>query len=235
MSAIKNIELEQLLFLLNDRLAQEEKNLEPVEYVVSDVHKLVYVVNSKVACSSIKSTFLSTQIPDDHSIHNTTIQQGMLRYHLSEAQVHYYSFSFVRNPFSRLVSCYESKYHIDPVKYRFFEFEHYLFGYLANDEGFETFVRKVCSLPPRLMNRHFRPQYDVLYDADGVCRCDYIGHFESLEEDFSPIRERFGLLPLPHLNQSKEVNWRDHYSEETMNLVYQTFRKDFEAFGYSGC
>ena len=229
----RTIDQAQFFALLDQRLTQADKTLEPTEYIVSDERQLVYVVNSKVACSSIKSAFLDAPTPDDHSIHRTMIQKGLYCYHLSEEQTHYFSFSFVRNPFSRLVSSYESKYHIDPEKYGFSEYEHYLFGYLSEDAGFEDYVRKVCALPPRLMNRHFRPQYDVLYDKNGVCRCDYIGRFESIEEDFRPIRERFGLQPLPHLNQSKAVDWRDYYTHETLALVRETFRRDFEVFGYA--
>lgn len=232
MRTSNKVDYKEFFSILNDRMAQAGKTYEPLEYVVSDKRRLVYLVNSKVACSSIKSTFLDTEVPDNHSVHKVTTNSGLLRLHLSEKQSDYFSFSFVRNPFSRLVSCYESKYHTDPIKYGFFEFRNYLFGFLSEDDGFDTFVKKVCSIPPRLMDRHFRPQYDVIYDSGGNCRCDYVGHFESLEEDFSKIQKRFNLHPLPHLNKSPAANWRDYYSDETLKLVRETFQKDFETFGY---
>lgn len=227
------IDQKQFLTLLNNRLAKLNKNIQPDEYIVCDERKVVYIVNSKVACSSIKAAFIDPTTPDDHNIHYIAAQKGLYKFHLTEEQTHYFKFSFVRNPFSRLVSCYESKYHIDPVKYNREDLKKYLFGYMAEDEGFEVFVRKVCALPPRLMDHHFRTQYDLLYDSNGVCRCDYIGQFESLEEDFAPIKERFGLYPLPHLNRSQEVNWRHYYTSETMRLVIKTYKKDFDTFGYA--
>lgn len=232
-STDKRINQEQLFSILDAHLAEEGKMFDPIEYVISDERRLVYIVNSKVACSSIKSTFIDTDIADDHSIHQLLIQKEIRKYDLTEDQSTYYAFSFVRNPLSRLVSCYESKYHIDPVKYNRSDLKKYLFGYMAEDEGFDSFIRKVCALPPRLMNRHFRSQYDLLYDENGNCRCDYIGHFETIEDDFKPIQERFGLRPFPHLNRSDEVDWRSYYTEETLDLVLKTFNRDFEAFGYS--
>lgn len=234
MKTIKPNKTNQIEFfsVLNERLAREDKSFEPIEYVVLDNHKLIYLVNSKVACSSIKSTFLDEEISDDHSVHNRIIKKGLLHFNLTEEQTHYFSFTFVRNPFSRLVSCYESKYHTDPVKYGFFEFKNYLFGYLSKDDGFDTFIRKVCAIPPRLMDRHFRPQYDIIYDSNGKSRCDFIGHFETLEEEFSVIQNRFALNPLPHLNKTPTLNWRDYYSNETLKLVRETYQKDFETFGY---
>ena len=233
MNADKIVDLGQFINLLDSRLTEMGKSIDPIEYIVSDDHHLVYIVNSKVACSSIKATFLDTQIHDNYSIHQLLKEKGMHKYHLSSEESSYYSFSFVRNPFSRLVSCYESKYHTDSIKYKHNDFEEYLFGYMAEDEGFESFIRKICALPPRLMDRHFRPQYNLLYDENGICRCNYIGHFETLEEDFKQIRERFELQALPHLNRSNEVNWHDYYTTETTDLVLKTFKNDFETFGYS--
>lgn len=233
MKTNNSINQEQFFKILDEHLAQMDKTLDPMQYIVSDELKLVYYVNSKVACSSIKATFLNDPIADDYSIHKAVIREGIYHHHLTEAQSSYFSFSFVRNPFSRLVSCYESKYHTDPLKFNLREYNRFLFGYMSEDEGFDAFVRKVCALPVRLMDRHFRPQYDLFYDDNGTCHCDYIGHFETLEEDFEPIRTRFGLRPLPHLNRSKEVDWHSYYTDETLELVRETYKKDFEAFGYA--
>lgn len=202
------------------------------EYTVSSDKRLVYLVNSKAACSSIKATFLDKEACDDYSAHIDVYRQDMKRYDLTDDERDYFKFTFVRNPFSRLVSCYESKYHADRERYKYkFDYRNYLYGYLYYDEGFDEFVRKVCALPYRLMDRHFRSQYDLIFDASGET-FDYIGHFESLAEDFSVIQNKYRLRPLPHLNRVGTDDWMNYYTPETADLVYRTFRKDIEAFGY---
>jgi len=161
--------------------------------------------------------------------------QGMARRKLTADERRYFKFTFVRNPFARLVSCYESKYHTDLERYKKrFDFRDYLNGYLYKDEGFDEFVRKVCALPYRLMDRHFRSQYDLIYNAAGT-QFNYIGHFESIEEEFSTIQNKYRLRPLPHLNRVGTDDWMNYYTAETADLVYKTFRDDIEAFGYEKC
>ena len=213
-------------------LMEQNRYFDPPEFTILREKALVYLVNSKAACSSIKASMLDEEVPDDYTVHNITFIQGLSGHELTDEARDYFKFTFVRNPFSRLVSCYESKYHLDREKYKTrFSYRNYLNGYLYNDEGFDEFVRKVCALPYRLMDRHFRSQYDLIFNASET-QFDFIGHFETLDADFSPIQIKYRLRPLPHLNRVGTDDWMNYYTTETANLVYQTFRKDIEAFGY---
>lgn len=204
-----------------------------LEYVISEEKKLSYLVNSKVACSSIKASFLDEDIADDYSVHLLVSLKGMRRRGLFEHSKGFFIFTFVRNPFSRLVSCYESKYHIDPVKNPdISDFKYYLWGYLYKDEGFPAFLQKVCSIPYSVMDSHIMRQTDIVFTESGKCRCDFIGHFETLDADFNIIRNRFGLNRLPRLNASGVRNWKAYYTSETASMIYKKYQKDFESFGY---
>ncbi len=145
---------------------------------------------------------------------------------------------FVRNPFARLVSCYESKYHFDKkgnsvaVVRGFLDFDNYLGGYMKQDKGFAHFVDQVVSIPHRLANHHFRSQYLVLIDEDGKPLVDYIGHFETLEQDYEPIRKKYGFSPLKHYNKTEYGDWRDYYTTALAKKVYRKFKKDVQYFGY---
>ena len=221
--------------MLSKAFFEEGRYLDPPEFTVSKEKKLIYLVNSKVACSSIKASMLDDEVPDDYTVHRSVFMQGMTTRALAAEEQEYFKFTFVRNPFARLVSCYKSKYHTDVQRYRKrFDFRDYLNGYLYTDEGFDEFVRKVCALPYRLMDRHFRSQYDLIYNAAGT-QFNYIGHFENLKDDFSTIQKKYRLRPLPHLNRVGTDDWMNYYTVETASLVYKTFKNDIEEFGYEKC
>jgi hypothetical protein len=103
--------------------------------------------------------------------------------------------------------------------------------------------------------RHVMPQYDMLHDNNGELLVDFVGRFESLQQDFDKVCEHLGIeeSQLPHRNRSdkksrdlkrKTRNWlfangenqlrslADFYDDETREAVAEYYRKDIEAFGY---
>lgn len=203
------------------------------KYVVNKDSKLVFLGIPKGANSSIKVAMFHLDCGDDQSVHKVMSQFTYNQY-LNRDDKDLYCFSVVRNPFDRLVSCYYDKVQMlgtgkNNVLY------HYLFGYLRGVSDFASFIRKVSALPDFIMNRHFAPQYYMLYYRSGKCKADFIGKYENLEEDLRPIMEKYNFAPLPHYNSSnkgKKRDWRDSYTLETAEIVHRKFKKDFEAFGY---
>jgi hypothetical protein len=199
-------------------------------FIVTKDKELLYLTNSKVACSSIKQTLVHDILKDDYSIHSYSFEKvHKVPQHMKD----YYSFTFVRNPHERLVSCYLSKYLGDLGKgKKQLDFDYYLMGVLRDDMGFEKFVKKVTHIPDCLSDRHFRSQYHLTHDHLGRKLVQYIGHMENIEEEFSVIRDRFNLGSLPHYNRTNDYSWRDYYTLETAQLVYERYRKDIQTFGY---
>ena len=107
------------------------------------------------------------------------------------------------------------------------------------------------------------PQAEFLCDEDGRLMVDFVGRFESLDDDFRVVCSRLGLAPcrLPRLNQSRSLlrrdvsaseiaanlrdllsptrrrntfeSYVDYYDDETREFVADFYRKDIETFGYS--
>ena len=196
------------------------------EYIVLDEKKLVYLNNSKVACSSIKSTFLDRETKDDYSIHNAMEKR---KRGLNGTEKGYYKFTFVRNPYERLVSCYESRYHT-PNKSSWFDY--YLFGFMKEDKGFEVFLKNAMKMPDRIADRHFRSQHYLVYGKGNKALVDFVGRFENLDSEYANIADKYKLKELPHFNASGRKDYRNYYTKEMAEKVYRRFRKDFEAFGY---
>jgi hypothetical protein len=82
-----------------------------------------------------------------------------------------------------------------------------------------------------------RPTQSVMIcDEVGNLLVDFVGHFETLDNDFATVCDRIGLPPqsLAVVNQSKKhVPWRKMYDTETFDLVRRAFSRDIELFGYA--
>ena len=150
----------------------------------------------------------------------------------------FYKFSFVRNPWSRLVSEY---------RYRNF----------LSHKSFKDFVMHKLPSPGRDDKyRHIMPQTAMLYDVDGNLLIDFVGKFEHLQQDFDRVCEQLGFADsnLPHVNSSDKTsrelrrkvrnflhrngeselhNYVDFYDDETREFVATLYQRDIENFDYN--
>lgn len=202
--------------------------------------KVAYLTIAKAANTSIKNSIISlTSLDDSYKIHRIKDYEEFYASNLEKEKIDF-SFSFVRNPFDRLYSAYISKYKKDKIilekdklafPYPCLVYDFYLFGLMRKDKGFSTYVKYVCKIPDRIADSHFCSQYNVLYKNNKPL-VDYIGHFETLDEEYKPIQEKYGFKPLLHANKSEHGSWMDQYTIEMAEKVYKRYKKDFEAFGY---
>lgn len=144
----------------------------------------------------------------------------------------YFSFGFVRNPFDRVWSAFRflSAGGLTDEDARFVK-ETRLDRY--------SFPRFVTELLPILEVRtwiHFKPQVDWL-TFRGEVRVDYVGHFESIDDDFRNICGRLGIegAALPHMNRSADHDrrLRHVYTPEAVRIVERLYRVDLQTFGYA--
>jgi len=158
--------------------------------------------------------------------------------HLSQEEFSgFFKFSFVRNPWSRILS-----------EYRYRNYFHHL--------SFRDFVLNKMPKPGwDDKYRHVMPQYGMLYDQQGKLLVDFVGLFETLQQDFDRVCEHLGITDslLPHRNPSDkksrdlkrkirnylymngENQRRDvaeFYDDETRAAVAEYYRKDIKTFGF---
>ena len=145
-----------------------------------------------------------------------------------------FSFAFVRNPWDRLVS--EYLYRKYPYSFETFLLKHFP---KAEDDDYTL---------GRDLYRHVIPQAKFLYNNEGELLVDFIGKFESLEEDFATVSEKITgeRLTLPHKNKSgvsglkkilgrskqKKVHYSQYYTSKTQALVAELYRDDIRLFNY---
>jgi hypothetical protein len=136
-----------------------------------------------------------------------------------------FKFAFVRNPWDLQVSSF---HHIRRER------PHLLHGY----QDFGDFLRYKLD-PERPYQYHIDTsielQSDYLVDLHGKVLVDFIGRFESLNEDFALICRRIGIPapPLAHRRKADDRgDYRSYYDDQTARLVAARFRQDIEMFAY---
>jgi hypothetical protein len=137
----------------------------------------------------------------------------------------YFKFTFVRNPWDRLVSAYFYLRRGHPISK--------IAAIVADSPDFTEFVKTRLRDPLVAADVHLRPQSSFLLDDGGRLTVDFLGRFESLERDFSTVARRLCLeRTLPHRNTSAHPDFRRCYDEESRAIVADFYRRDIELFGY---
>lgn len=159
----------------------------------------------------------------------------------------FYKFTFVRNPFDKLVSTYfefrknrKTKYSgkISYEKELLSEFD------LSNSdtENFRNFCRNFGDTKWR-DDLFFKSQFDFI-NVKGQNVMDYIGLFENLDEGWKKIRKEINLEsidlqksvpqePRGFIRGSYHPPYQELYTETEKKIVQKIYKKDLEYFNYS--
>jgi hypothetical protein len=156
----------------------------------------------------------------------------------------YFRFSFVRNPWDRIVS--EYKYRGYPLR---IDFKTYLFKHLPAPGWTDAY-------------RHIIPQCEFIFDDAGKLLVNFVGRFEALQADFDTVCTRLGIshTTLPHDNRalkeaapntagtyltrlrrllSRKVarhtfpHYTEYYDDEAREFVARLYSRDIETFNYA--
>ncbi len=220
--------------------------------IVSRRYRYVWLSNPKVATQSIKSALCSVT-PDAEVFRGMSIGEVFA---VRPDARRYYSFAFVRHPYTRALSSYvywnerlvdrksqvrkKQKRYLFKERYGWSEitsFDEYC-GWLATPYGSDAFAEG-----------HYLSQHLQVRLEDGRLPT-FVGRFENLDQDFERVVRYLGLPQpkLPMLNTM--VGWRprpvalpalqaahaamnEHLTEDNKALLRVRYAKDFQVGGYT--
>lgn len=136
-----------------------------------------------------------------------------------------FKFVFVRNPWDLQVSSF---HHIKRERPQV----------MQGRDDFETFLKWKFD-PERPYQYHIDTslelQSDYVVDLHGKVIVDFIGHYESLQDDFDTACDKIGIprIELPHKRKATDrAKYLDYYTDETAELVAKHFKRDIDILGY---
>ena len=236
-----------------------EKDLDFSSFIVLEKYKLVYCSVPKVACTVWKRILANLEgIKINSSVHQET--KGKLKL-LSDYTTEdrakilktYKKFTFVRDPFERLLSaykdCFWGKFKRSQKFWKNYRKE--IRKLLAKSSGLDidvnvdntTFEHFATYLVLRwreggLFQEHWREQYKLCHPCQ--IQFDYVGHYETLQDDAEFVLSKTKLDDKVFFPEWKPTNtsalMKNYYSTLSLLRIRQLwdiYKKDFELFGYT--
>lgn len=143
----------------------------------------------------------------------------------------YAVFAVSRNPFDRVVSCYEYAKQEESYWHSANNPRDAVYGKHPDyDKVKGRSFRETIDIIDDLDHHGWEPQHPYLY-ADDEFKVDYMLRMENLDED---IKKVVGDVDIPELNKSRKTRqYRSYYDDKLRRKVADYYEKDFELFDYS--
>lgn len=204
--------------------------------------KAGYLANPKVASSAIRNLIRDREAErlfgrapgKDRALRSrleARVRRSTTPARVMQLRGQFLLFSFVRNPLTRLYSCYRDKVVNAASKREACTLEMYGIGFgITLDE----FVHRVADIPDEKADQHFRSQYTFLMHGDTLL-LDHLGRLETFAADWRWIEEQLGL-PMP--GQSQRVSGpRTDLAALPIGVAaaeraVERYQRDLEVFGY---
>jgi hypothetical protein len=144
----------------------------------------------------------------------------------------YFKFTFVRNPWDRLLSAFLflKKGGANKLDKTWAD------DNLSRFEDFHTFVTEWVNRKNVNSWKHFVPQYKFVCEpGTQTPKVNFIGYFEHIGDDFTYIQKKLGSNSnLQHLNKTGagKRDYKEYYTQATREIVADVYEEDIRMFRY---
>jgi hypothetical protein len=137
----------------------------------------------------------------------------------------YKTFSFVRNPYDRMVSVFS---HFNK-NFNMKDYEHISAAFGFEPETIDTF-KGFVKMSIAHQNHHWQPQ--TCFVPEDV---DFIGKIENFQRDFDTVCDmiKISRMNILHSNKTNHKHYSTYYDEETYDLVTKRYSDDLKRFNYN--
>lgn len=202
--------------------------------MINHRYKFIFVHINKCAGQSIRRA-----LPRGTRGHNTIQHYFELCERQGRDPASYFKFTFVRNPWDKIVSFYHYHRRRDWELFPWPaddapDFNAFVQRMFVDDDGalaYEIFKARSGDSTHRL---RLSNSLDWVSSPDGKVLVDFIGRVENLQADFDQVCDRIGIRrrQLPHVNRSSHTPYWEYYDDASREIVADRFRRDLEYFGY---
>jgi hypothetical protein len=202
--------------------------------------KAIFLHIPKTGGISVEALF---GIPHKGGLNRFHVHSWKIKNQIPEIWKDYFTFTIVRNPWDRVVSCffwimknieYVEEHHTEkgikilPI--------HVFFDQFNSD--FKEFLKYFKKHPRYTIRRnfHLQPQTNWIIDQSTgeELDIDFIGRFETLEEDVKKVCEELDLpfKRLPHKNKSNRKHYKKYYDDNTKKIIEDIYKEEIQLLGY---
>lgn len=227
--------------------------------ILSHEHKFIFIhigktggtSIEKVLCKHLGIDFETTKKDPNGEWWKHEWAKGILKRVGEDAWNEYFTFAFVRNPYDMLLSLYsmytqypeytdrENHWDLYHPWNQFKSFEDLITA--MREDSYESDNNWRVQLDglgakntPQVWNGLKNLQSKYLEDEDQNLLVDFVGKYETLQDDFNYCCKKIGIpeLDLVWHGATKHKNYRDIYTNDMIDFVTEHSWRDIHRFGY---
>lgn len=189
----------------------------------------------------VASATITSKVINNSAILPHSLRPSLINIILRTLRTKYFTYTFVRHPYSRFYSSYKwSLRNFDKKLYPLDVKQKSAVSFFNNMESFCENLNDILCDIKKNFPIHFFPQSDYITTKNDIIIVDYVGKYENIEHDFGVIAEQLNIDCEFKFGANQKNPYKTKQQNEIRNILPENVRrqldiiyqKDFELFNY---